>query len=127
MIGKSVEIRIDHSEGGGKSRPNRITGILKGTIRDPDVYLFFIFEKEATPPIEIRVNGQRQLTSHFIVTPKAVGATLERAFEKHDNELPVIIGCVLDPLVLDSDRFEASQTEYFAIGYLGFVRDSSSS
>lgn len=96
---------------------------MKRTVRDSEGEIYWIVEAEAAPPTETEANGRCQSMSYFMVTPKAVGGTLEAAFESYDDELAVAIGDVIDQSILDSGSFESSQARFFAIGYLGFIRN----
>ena len=98
---------------------------MKRTIRDPEGEIWWIVEAEVALPTETEASGRCQSVLYILVTPQAVGETLDAAFEGHDDELPVGIGHVLDQSILDSESFEFSQTRYFAIGYLGFIRNRS--
>jgi hypothetical protein len=119
LIGEPVQIRIDHQEGSCKGL-DVIVGTLHETVRDQDGEVYWIVEAKPSRPTEDDAKSYLS-ASHFLIIPKAEGATLERAFADSHDDLPVAIGYFLSEPAIGSDSFDFSQTKYFAIGYLSFL------
>ena len=119
LTGELVQIRIDHQESSCEGL-DVIIGSLHGTVRDQNGEVYWIVNAKANQPTEDEAKSYLS-ASHFLITTKAEGVTLERAFANSDDNLPVAIGYFLSEPAIGSDSFDFSQTKYFAIGYLGFL------
>jgi len=125
LVGEHVEIRIDNEESGIKDGIDAIVGTIFRSVRDREGGVYWVVEAGVVPQDKNEADRHSRLASYFLVTPKAQGETLERAFEMHNDELAVAVGEVLDLSVLNSEFYDFPQARFFAIGYLGFIRNCS--